>query len=347
MEKDTFPSALPPSKLFWVGAFFFTVITFSLVYWKLAIRSVEEVVSKHSKYQVSKEPFTPILQATNLDESKVALGEKLFNEPRLSQDNRISCGSCHKLASGGADQLPFSVGMNGQRGYVNTPTVFNASYNFRQFWDGRAETLEDQIDGPTHAANEMGSNWTEITTKLRQAPDYVTAFGLLYPEGIQPHTIKDAIATFERTLITPHSRFDQYLQGDQSALSAEEQEGYQIFKTYGCVSCHQGVNIGGNMYQKFGVMGNYFKDRRTPTTADYGRYNVTKNESDKFIFKVPSLRNVALTAPYFHDGSAANLEEAITIMGKYQLGRDLNTHEITVLTSFLKSLTGNYTRYKS
>ena len=240
-----------------------------------------------------------------------------------------------------------SVGINGQQGNINAPTVFNASYNFRQFWDGRAETLEEQIDGPTHAAAEMGSNWAEIIAKLRQAPEYVTAFAKLYPEGIQAQTIRDAIATFERSLTTPDSRFDQYLKGNQNALSPAEKEGYQIFKSYGCISCHQGVSMGGNMYQKFGVMGDYFKDRGKLTEADYGRYNVTKNEADKFIFKVPSLRNVALTSPYFHDGSAKRLEDAVIVMGRYQLGRELAPTEIAALVKFLQTLTGEYKRYES
>ena len=308
---------------------------------------VKMTVATVASETVTKEPITPIPKETELAAPKVALGEKLFNDPQLSHNNKVSCASCHSLALGGTDQLTRSVGINGQQGNINAPTVFNASYNFRQFWDGRAETLEEQIDGPTHAAAEMGSNWAEIIAKLRQAPEYVTAFAKLYPEGIQAQTIRDAIATFERSLTTPDSRFDQYLKGNQNALSPAEKEGYQIFKSYGCISCHQGVSMGGNMYQKFGVMGDYFKDRGKLTEADYGRYNVTKNEADKFIFKVPSLRNVALTSPYFHDGSAKRLEDAVIVMGRYQLGRELAPTEIAALVKFLQTLTGEYKRYES
>lgn len=329
-------------KLFLIAVFFLVVTAMGLGYWKLKPQPAEELSVERSNKFVSKNPITPIPQETGVDVAKAALGEKLFNDPQLSHNNKVSCASCHNLKAGGTDQLPRSVGINGREGNFNAPTVFNASYNFRQFWDGRAETLEEQIDGPTHAANEMGSNWAEIIGKLRQSPEYVAEFARLYPQGIQAQTIRDAIAIFERSLTTPNSRFDQYLQDNQSALSPAEKEGYQIFKSYGCISCHQGVNMGGNMYQKFGVMGDYFKDRGTITEADYGRYNVTQNEADKFIFKVPSLRNIALTAPYFHDGSTAKLENAVAVMGRYQLGRELTPSEIDALVKFLQTLTGEY-----
>jgi cytochrome c peroxidase len=292
------------------------------------------------------EPIQPIPAGKDLNGAKVSLGERLFNEKQLSHDNTISCATCHSMEQGGTDQLPRSKGIDGQEGAVNAPTVFNAVYNFKQFWDGRAETLEAQIDGPTHAPDEMGSNWVEIETRLRQMPDYVAEFGQLYPDGIHTENIKDAIATFERSLTTPNSRFDQYLKGNSEAITKAEKDGYRVFKSVGCISCHQGVNAGGNLFQEFGVMGNYFKDRGNITKADLGRYNVTNQEFDKHVFKVPSLRNIGRTFPYFHDGSAQTLEDAVEVMSKYQLGRELSPEEIDMIVLFLKTLDGEYKRYE-
>jgi len=288
------------------------------------------------------EPIQAIPLQITLDEAKVKLGEKLFHDPRLSHNNSVSCASCHNLQTGGTDRRRRSIGINGAEGFVNTPTVFNSGFNFRQFWDGHAETLEDQMHGPINAPHEMGSNWQEVMAKLTAAPDYVAAFAALYPDGIQPHTIRDVIATFERSLYTPDARFDQFLRGNSEVLSEAEKAGYHLFKTYGCIRCHQGVNIGGNMFQTFGIMGNYFADRGSVTPADMGRFNVTGDRRDQHVFKVPSLRNVALTPPYFHDGSAAQLEDAVTIMGTYQLGRRLDPSEVDLIVQFLRTLTGTY-----
>src|SRR5215510_1828083 len=259
------------------------------------------------------EPIQAIPLQITLDEAKVKLGEKLFHDPRLSHNNSVSCASCHNLQTGGTDRRRRSIGINGAEGFVNTPTVFNS-----------------------------GSNWQEVMAKLTAAPDYVAAFAALYPDGIQPHTIRDVIATFERSLYTPDARFDQFLRGNSEVLSEAEKAGYHLFKTYGCIRCHQGVNIGGNMFQTFGIMGNYFADRGSVTPADMGRFNVTGDRRDQHVFKVPSLRNVALTPPYFHDGSAAQLEDAVTIMGTYQLGRRLDPSEVDLIVQFLRTLTGTY-----
>lgn len=288
------------------------------------------------------EPIQAIPLQIALNETKVKLGEKLFHDPRLSHDNSVACASCHNLQTGGTDRRKRPTGINGAEGFINTPTVFNSGFNFRQFWDGRAETLEDQINGPIHAPHELGSNWPEVTAKLTAVPDYVAEFAALYPDGIQSHTIRDAIATFERSLYTSNARFDQFLRGDGEVLTEAEKAGYHLFKTYGCIRCHQGVNIGGNMFQTFGIMGNYFADRGTETQADMGRFNVTGDAQDRHVFKVPSLRNVALTPPYFHDGSAARLEDAVTIMGTYQLGRRLAPNEVALIVQFLRTLTGTY-----
>jgi cytochrome c peroxidase len=321
------------------------ILCSGLFLWWGAFQRAQNLVAPSAKAVESvptNEPILPIPLDVEVNEKKVALGEKLFNEPQLSRDNTVSCATCHVLSKGGTDLRPHSVGINGGRGEINAPTVFNSGFNFKQFWDGRAETLEEQIDGPTHNEKEMGTTWAEITGKLAASPDYTAAFAELYPDGIQSRNVKDAIAEFERSLSTPNSRFDRFLRGDAQALTDEEKEGYQLFKAYGCVSCHQGINIGGNMFQKFGVMDNYFADRGGITRADLGRFNVTADEADRYVFKVASLRNVALTPPYFHDGSAKRLEDAVSVMGRYQLGRPLSPDEVRLLVGFLKTLSGEY-----
>jgi len=290
-----------------------------------------------------REPIRPIPLGVQADPVKAALGKRLFNDSRLSHDNTVSCASCHDLQAGGSDGRKFSLGIHGAEGTINAPTVFNSAGNFKQFWDGRAATLEAQIDGPVHAADELGSNWPEIVGKLQGDADYVASFRKIYADGLQPENIKNAIAEFERTLNTPNSRFDRYLRGEQSALSSEEKEGYQKFKAYGCASCHQGVYIGGNMFATLGAMDDdYFTNRGGVTAADNGRFNVTKDEEDRHVFKVPSLRNVARTAPYFHDGSAKTLERAVSVMARYQLGERIPAEDVQKLVKFLETLTGEY-----
>ena len=284
----------------------------------------------------------PLPPAPVLSPEKVALGERLFFDKRLSKDNSIACASCHDFARGGGDRMPVSIGVGGARGPINAPTVFNAALQFVQFWDGRAASLEEQAAGPVHNPLEMASSWAEVLPKLRSDGEYRDAFQRLYPaQGIRGETIVDAIAAFERTLITTNSRFDRFLQGESTALNALEQSGYQRFLDYGCASCHQGALLGGNMYQRFGVMGDYFEGRTT-STADLGRFNVTGREEDRHVFKVPSLRNVAVTAPYFHDGSANSLEEAVIVMGRYQLGRHLSGADVASISAYLRTLTGEW-----
>lgn len=288
----------------------------------------------------SDEPIRPLPIEVKLDANKVSLGARLFNDKRLSQDNSISCASCHSMTKGGADGMVSATGIGGKKGPINTPTVFNSTYNFRQFWDGRAASLEEQAAGPVHNPKEMGSSWAQVLPKLAQDDTLVAQFKTSYPDGLQAKNIQDAIAVFERSLTTPNARLDRYLRGDKAALSSDELRGYQLFKAYGCVACHQGVNIGGNMFQTFGVMGDYFAKRGNANEADLGRYNVTKLESDKHVFKVPSLRNVALTAPYFHDGSAATLGDAVDVMFRYQLGRPASAQDKELIVKFLHTLTG-------
>lgn len=288
------------------------------------------------------EPLKPLPPVPVQDGARVELGRQLFNETRLSVNNTLSCASCHRLETGGADNKAFSIGFDGKQVALNTPTVFNASLNFKQFWNARVDTLEAQIEQVVVNPVEMGSDWEKVVETLSALPNYQTAFKQSYVDGVTAANVQDALATYERTLLTPNSRFDQYLQGNTEILTREEKYGYQRFKDYGCIACHQGANIGGNMYQKFGVMGDYFKARGNPTEADLGRYLVTKDEEDRNVFKVPSLRNVAVTAPYFHDASAKTLEEAVDVMFKYQLGRTPSTEDKSLIIQFLKTLTGEW-----
>ena len=289
------------------------------------------------------EPIQPITLQLELNESKVKLGNKLFHEPWLSGDNKVSCASCHNLNIGGTDRLVRSIGIQKQLSFVNSPTVFNSGFNFKQFWDGRAETLEAQTEEVILSERVMrGGSWLKVINKLKQFSEYDSWFRELYPDGITSDNIKDAIATFERSLYTPNSRFDQFLHGNQNAITEEEKQGYRRFKSYGCISCHQGMLLGGNMFQTFGLLEDYFGDRGKVTKADLGRFNVTGDEHDRYAFKVPSLRNVVLTSPYFHDGSAETLEEAIKVMAKYQLGRQLPQTDIALIIKFLITLTGEY-----
>lgn len=290
------------------------------------------------------EPIQPIPLVLELDEKKVELGNQLFHDTRLSADNTVSCATCHQLNKGGTDRKPISIGMNGHKTGLNSPTVFNSGFHSRFNWDGRAKTLEEQAIGPVTSVGEMGGmSWQDVVVKLDQASDYTTAFNQLYADGLTEENIRDAIAVFQRSLFTPNAPFDRYLRGEQEAISPAAQAGYDLFKSYGCVSCHQGMLLGGNMFQTLGIFGDYFADRGTPVIqSDLGRYNVTQNELDKHVFKVPSLRNIVLTAPYFHDGYPKSLDQAIKFMGKYQLGVDIPQTDVDQIMQFLRSLTGEY-----
>jgi cytochrome c peroxidase len=296
-------------------------------------------VTSAAAVAIRSEPLRPIPQADPMG-PRSELGRKLFFDRRLSRDGTVGCGSCHDLfAAGGADELALSVGVGGKKGLVNSLTVLNALFNDAFFWDGRATSLEHQVGFPLTDPNEMGSTWVDALATIRADPDYVAAFAALYGDGITEENVRKAIASYERTLATP-SRFDAWLEGDGAAITAEERRGYEIFKSIGCVACHQGRNVGGNMFQRFGVMGDYFADRGKVAPSDYGRYNVTKKDDDKFVFRVPSLRNVAKTAPYFHDGSAPTLPDAIRTMARYQLGRPLPDGDVALIAGFLATLTG-------
>ncbi len=288
------------------------------------------------------EPIKPIPLTVEVDEKKVALGRLLFHDPQLSKDNTISCASCHSLKTGGVDRQKVSTGIQGRKGNINAPTVFNSGLLFRQFWDGRAETLEEQVDGPVQNPVEMGSQWANVLAKLYDDPKYPGLFKEIYPDGIKRKNVKNAIAEYEHSLITPNSRFDQYLRGDESAINEQERQGYELFKSYGCISCHQGMAVGGNMFQVFGAVNSYFKQRGNIQKSDMGRFNLTGNEMDRHSFKVPSLRMAALTPPYLHDGNAKTLREAVDIMFKFQLGREAPDEDKEALVAFIKTLAGEH-----
>jgi cytochrome c peroxidase len=285
------------------------------------------------------EPISPIPRSVQLDGRKVALGKRLFADVRLSRDDSLACSSCHDLAKGGADGQKTSIGVGGQRADRNAPTVFNAVFNFRQFWDGRAATLEDQVDGPVSNPKEMASSWSAIMPKLAEDREYRAAFERIYG-AMEPAQVRNAIAEYERSLLTPGSRFDLYLQGDRTALTDGERDGYQLFKSYGCIACHQGVNVGGNLYQRLGALQAFREGSSGVDPADVGRMAITRKREDLLVFKVPGLRNVALTAPYFHDGSVEKLEQAVVLMGQYQLGVAIPRDDVALIVQFLHTLTG-------
>ncbi|RXK05264.1 cytochrome-c peroxidase [Halarcobacter bivalviorum] len=274
----------------------------------------------------------PIPQTVEYNYEKALLGKKLFFDPILSKDNSISCATCHDLKNGGDDGLKFSVGIDGQIGDINAPTVLNSFFNFRQFWDGRAHNLEEQALGPIENPVEMGHDFAILVKKLK-VTTYNKDFKKIYIDGITKENLADAIAEFEKTLITPNSAFDRFLKGDETAITSFEKEGYELFRSKGCISCHNGVNIGGNLYSKFGMIVDI-------DSKHLGKYNITKNEWDKYYFKVPSLRNISLTAPYFHDGRYDTLKEAVKTMSLVQLGRPITEKEIEKIVAFLKTLNG-------
>ena len=290
------------------------------------------------------EPVRPIDQALEYDEAKAALGFALFHDSRLSVDNTVSCASCHALETAGVDNLQYSQGVNGQFGGVNAPTVYNAVYNFVQFWDGRAQTLAAQAAGPPLNPVEMASeSFEQIIAKLRSDKKFAKAFTAVYPDGITEANITDAIEQFERTLVTPNSAFDKWLRGDDSALTADQLEGYELFKKYDCATCHVGPNLGGLSYELMGLRRHYFAERGLELThEDNGRYKETQQERDRHRFKVPGLRNVEHTWPYYHDGTRLTLEDAVRDMGLYQSGVELTDAEVAQITAFLKTLTGEY-----
>ena len=284
----------------------------------------------------------PLEKVSVVDARMVALGEKLFSDVRLSRDSTVACASCHNLSAAGADGRMHSIGIDGQMGAINAPTVFNATFNFRQFWDGRSASLEEQVTGPITNPIEMGSTWEEVVLRLAGDAAYKAEFNALFPDGVTATNVRKTIAEFERTLVTPNAPFDRFLLGDQGAMNKKAQTGLRLFQEYGCIACHQGRNLGGTMYEKLGIVRPFYGPDRPHKPEDLGRFNLTKEEEHKFEFKVPGLRNVAKTGPYLHDGSVATLDEVVRLMGRYQLGIEFTHTEVQALVAFLESLTGEY-----
>ena len=292
--------------------------------------------------EFANEPVQVIPDSIPVDPTKVELGRMLYNDVRLSVDNSISCASCHDLSKGGTDNKPFSEGVGGQFGGINAPTVFNATFNFVQFWDGRAADLAAQAAGPPTNPVEMAhKSWRDIENILAADKDFAQAFTAVYPDGVTEANICNAIAEYEKTLITPNSAFDRYLKGDKEALTEQQILGYELFKQNSCATCHAGVNLGGLTYEFMGTHKDYFATRGTELTEeDYGR---GKQEEDVFFdhrFKTPGLRNVALTAPYFHDATQATLLDAVNAMAEYQTDNHLTDEEAQAIVEYLNTLTG-------
>lgn len=294
------------------------------------------------------EPVCPIPESVEFDKAKAELGERLFNDGRISLDGTITCATCHVLENGGADHADerVSEGINGLKGGVNAPTVYNSEFNVRQFWNGRAADLREQAEGPATNPVEMGDqSWDQICERLSKDKALVKEFEALYPEeGLTRMTVTDAIAEFERTLITPNSRFDKYLKGNKDAITPEELLGYEKFKENACATCHTGAILGGRSFEYLDIYGDYFSDRTDEivyNSDDDGLKGYTGKVEDLHKFKVPGLRNISLTAPYFHDGTFLTLEDAVKAMARYELGKDLTDKDIQSIVAFMNTLDGN------
>jgi cytochrome c peroxidase len=318
------------------------ILTFLIVAPVVAYSQAPDALLQKAQKAFKPVPATaPALKGNASTPAKVNLGKMLFFDPRLSSSWLISCNTCHNLSLGGVDLLETSIGHGWQKGPRNSPTVLNAVFNIAQFWDGRARDLREQAMGPVQAAVEMNSTPDRTVKTLRSIPAYVEHFQSAFPgekDAVTFENMARAIEVFEATLVTPNSRFDQYLSGKTDALTAPEKRGLDIFMAKGCVSCHNGVNLGGTGYFPFGVVERPGADVLPPT--DKGRFQVTRTASDEYVFKSPALRNIELTPPYFHSGKVWDLQQAVAIMGSAQLGAKLNATETDAIVAFLRTLTG-------
>jgi cytochrome c peroxidase len=282
------------------------------------------------------EPVEPIRAFKPKNPAMVELGQKLYFDPRLSMSGFISCNSCHNLSMGGTDNIETSIGHNWQRGPINAPTVLNSSLNLAQFWDGRAADLKAQAGGPIANPGEMAFTHELAVDVLNSIPGYRAEFKKVFgKDKADIDMVTDAIAAFEETLVTPNSRFDKWLKGNKKALTKTEVEGYELFKNSGCTACHYGEAMGGQSFQKMGLVAEYDTKNKAEGVA-----GLTGKDTDRMKFKVPTLRNVEMTYPYFHDGAVWTLEEAVDIMGRLQLGRTYSKEEVAKIVAFLKTLTG-------
>jgi len=325
------------------------VFVISLVvsaYWFMHVSSVQSVQDDHGWQQpvesvAGDEPITPIPLSAKLDKAKVALGQRLFNDSNLSHNSATSCAHCHVLSHVGEIEHLDAADVSSEQMVSNVPSLYNVSFNVMKLPDGSMATMESQLDAHLLDPAVMGAGWSAVVSALQNDQRYRNDFAALYEEGIKRETIKDALVTFERSLITPNAPFDRFLRGEPDSLDGEAFAGYQLFKELGCINCHQGVNVGGNMYAKRGVFDGYGDtccDKSQVGSERDGRVDIGLKPHQ---FRVASLRNVALTAPYFHDSSADTLEQAVIIMGKSQLGVELRPEELTALVAFLHSLSGD------
>ncbi|MBX7137108.1 MAG: cytochrome-c peroxidase [Oligoflexia bacterium] len=306
-------------------------------YFAIVILALALAVPAWTSAQPANEPIQPIKAVKPANQELVELGKMLYFDPRLSKSGFISCNSCHNLSMGGTDNLKTSIGHNWHKGPINAPTVLNSSLNLAQFWDGRAADLKAQAGGPIANPGEMGFTHALAVDLLQSIPGYVALFKRAFgTERVTIEEVTKAIAAFEETLVTPNSRFDRWLEGDANALSEKELAGYKLFRGSGCVACHNGPAVGGNSFQKMGVVEPY-----KATSPAEGRVAVTGKDADRFKFKVPTLRNVELTYPYFHDGEANTLTQAVDTMSRLQLGKKFSDEENANIVAFLKSLTGD------
>jgi cytochrome c peroxidase len=315
--------------------------------WLLCLFAAGPAIAQDELMRSAQSLFAPIptqapaVKGTETTPARVELGKMLYFEPRLSESHAISCNSCHMVGLGGVDLQETSIGHHWQRGGRNAPTVLNAVFNTAQFWDGRAKDLEEQAGGPLVNPIEMGTTEQHVVEQLKGIPGYVAAFKQAFSGQANPITfenVRNSIALFESTLLTPNAPFDRYLNGDQNALTAQQREGLQLFISKGCAVCHRGMNVGGGMYAPFGVVERPGAEFLPP--GDKGRFEVTKTVSDEYVFRVPTLRNVDLTPPYFHTGKAWDLHQAVAVMGSSQLGIELSDTQVDRITDFLHALTG-------
>ena len=308
----------------------------------LALAMMTAVTAFAGNAATAAEPIQPIVAAKPKNPAMVELGKKLYFDPRLSMSGFISCNSCHNLSMGGTDNLSTSIGHNWQQGPINAPTVLNSSMNLAQFWDGRAKDLKAQAGGPIANPGEMAFTHELAVDVLNSIPAYKAEFKKVFgKDKANIDMVTDAIAAFEETLVTPDSRFDKWLKGDKKAMTKQEVEGYELFKNSGCTACHYGPAMGGSSFQKMGLVAAY----DTKSKAE-GVAGLTGKDADRMKFKVPTLRNVEMTYPYFHDGAVWTLEEAVDIMGKLQLGRTYSKDEIAKIVAYLKTLTGKQPDFK-
>lgn len=300
------------------------------------------VVAVSVQAKIREEPIKPIEMPKKINTPMAELGKKLFFDPRLSKSGFISCNSCHNLSMGGSDNLKSSIGHSWKKGPINSPTVLNSSLNFAQFWDGRAKTLKEQAGGPIANPGEMAFTHDLAIAVVSSINGYREEFKKVFgSDKIDIDKVTESIAEFEKTLVTPNSRFDKWLKGDDKILTEKELTGYKLFKEAGCVACHNGPNVGGGSFQKMGLTKEYISEN-----TSIGRAGVTGKDADRMFFKVPSLRNVEMTYPYFHDGSAETLDKAVDTMGRLQLGREFSTEEQAKIVAFLRTLTGDQPSFK-